>query len=444
MGVVELAVVAVMVAVNGVFAAYEIALAAVSIARLQVLAGEGRAGASAALAMKQNMEGSLAVVQLGITLVGVVAAATAGGGAEESLAPWLQARLGIAAGLADALALVLVVVPLTVVTIVAGELVPKVFALRNKEWVGLKLSPAMKAFATVVRPAVWLLETAVGLVMRWGRRWQPSDAGRGEAAELQELRALAAQARLTHLIGTRQENIILAAADLAQRPIRPIAVPAEHMVTLAVNDALADSLIIAHQDMHTRFPVVERRGDPQSVIGYVNFKDLVAVMHVNPHEPTLRGILRLLPSLPENTTLSAALEQLIHEHSHIALVRDPAGRVAGLITLEDILEELVGEVPDEYDRLPTHALTGGSSWVFGGGVSLARVRELTGLDLASRAPQPDTPNLSAWVTGHLGRGARGGDRVERDGVRALVRKARRQKVLEAQVSRASGAALGSS
>jgi putative hemolysin len=336
------------------------------------------------------------------------------------------------------LALTLVVAPLTVVTIIAGELVPKVFALRNKEWVCLVLSPPMRGFALVVRPAVWFFEAAVGLIMRWGDRWQPAGAARDEAAELQELRALTAMARASQLIGARQEGIILAAAELAQRPLRDVAVPAEHVVCLNADDALGDAMITAHQDMHTRFPVVERPGEPQSVLGYVNIKDVVAAMHLHPGEPSLRAIVRPLLSLPDDTTLAAGLERLILEHTHIALLRDAGGRVVGLITMEDILEELVGEVPDEYDRLPAHAAWAGSSWVFGGGAPLARVRELSGIDLAASAPKPDTPHLSAWVTGHLGRGVRGGDRVERGGARVLVRKVRRQQVLEAQVSRTDG------
>src|SRR5262245_20769618 len=123
-----------MIAINDIFAAYEIALASVDATRLDRLAREHERGASAALFMKKNMEASLAVVQLGITLVGAVAAATGGAGAQDSIRPQLVA-LGFRAAWAEALSIALVVVPLTLVTIVVGELVPKLFALRNKEWV---------------------------------------------------------------------------------------------------------------------------------------------------------------------------------------------------------------------------------------------------------------------------------------------------------------------
>ena len=135
----------------------------------------------------------------------------------------------------------------------------------------------------------------------------------------------------------------------------------------------------AHLEMHTRFPVAERAGDPESIIGYVTFKDLVALMRLSrPHEASLRAIVRPLPSLSADLMLTACLERLIREHTHIALVRDARGKVVGLVTLEDILEELVGEIQDEYDRLPVHATPSGWAWVVGGGLSLARLKELHG------------------------------------------------------------------
>jgi putative hemolysin len=434
---IELVVMLVMVGINSVFAGYEIALASVTLARLQLLVRENRAGSRAALYMKENMEASLAVVQLGITLVGAIAAATGGAGAEETLAPLLEDRLGLSAGVADLLAIALVVVPLTAVTILFGELVPKVFALRNKEWVCLRLSPAMRWFSFSVWPVVWLFETSVMTLMSWGeRRWQPRGeaVAKSEAAELQELRAIAALARASRLIGDREENIILGAARLPSRPVREIMVPAEHISLLDVKASLADSLVAAHLDLHTRFPVAERAGDPQSILGYVNFKDIVAHMRLSPHEPSLRAILRPLPSVAQDLPLANLLERLIREHTHIALVRDALGKVVGLISLEDILEELVGDIQDEYDRLPAHALPSGSAWVVGGGIGLALLRELTGIDLAADPPATGARTLSDWVAGQFGRPIRGGEVIDRDSVRVVVRKVRRQKVLEAQVS----------
>jgi putative hemolysin len=137
--------------------------------------------------------------------------------------------------------------------------------------------------------------------------------------------------------------------------------------------------------------------------------------------------------LSDSAPISAALERLIREHTHIALVRDDHHRVIGMITLEDIIEELMGEIEDEFDRLPAHSAATGTGWVVGGGISLSRLKELTGIDLSSDPPT-QARNLSEWMTAHLGRPVCGGDVIERNSVRILVRKIRRKKVLEAMVT----------
>ena len=173
-GLIELGIMAAMVLLNGVFAGYEIALAAVTAARLQILVGENRRGAKAAAYMKENMEASLAAVQVAITLCGAIAAAIGGAGAAEQIRPFLQEHLGLSHVAASVLAIALIVVPLTFLTIMFGELVPKVFSLRNKEWVCLRLSPVMRWFCFSVWPAVWLFETGVMAMMAWSeRRWRP-------------------------------------------------------------------------------------------------------------------------------------------------------------------------------------------------------------------------------------------------------------------------------
>jgi putative hemolysin len=433
MGLMELLVVVAMVFINGVFAAYEIALASVSEGRLQVLVSNGRPGAAAAMAMKQGIEKSLAVVQLGITLVGLIAGATGGASATEDLAPHFQ-TWGLGKASADVLAVAMIVLPLTAVTIVLGELVPKLFALRNKEWVALALSPIMNLFARSVWPVVWILEYSATGLMDWLEKlWKPganSDA-RAEAAELQELRAIVSLARTSRLIGAREENIILGAARLASRPLSEITIPAEHIGMLSIDDSLTDCLIAAHLDMHTRFPVAEVKGDPQSIMGYVTFKDVVSMLKLNPKDPSLRGIVRQLPNLQGNSPIATAMENLLREHTHIALVRDAAGHVMGMITLEDIIEELIGDIQDEYDLLPLHMIRSGNGWVVGGGTSLLRLKEHTGIDLSH---DTKTHNLSGWMMEQIGGIPRGGEIIRQGNVRALVRKVRRQRVLEAALS----------
>lgn len=436
----EFLVVLAMVLVNAVFAAYEIALASVSISRLHVLINDHRSGARSALQMKEGIERSLAVVQLGITLVGLIAGATGGASAGDDIAPYLR-QYGLGATAANVLAITLVVLPLTALTIVIGELVPKLFALRNKEWVCLQLSPPMRWFAAAFWPVVWLLESSASALMALSERiWKPRPHSslRLEAAELQELRAITSLARTSRLIGAREENIILGAARLSSRPLREIMLPAEHISMLSLTDSISSSLLAAHLDMHTRFPVAAQPNDPQSIVGYVTFKDIIAVMKNNPSEPSIRSIVRGIPSLFEDLPISTALEQLLREHTHIALVRDHDQHVLGMITLEDITEELLGDIQDEYDLLPVHVLKAGTGWVVGGGLSPLRFRDLTGLEMRPKAPASEVHNLSAWMTERIGRIPTGGEELTYDGFRFIVRKVRRQRVLEAAITPTGG------
>lgn len=435
MWTIELIVMTVMIALNGIFAAYEIALASVGLARLDTLVHESRHGAASAMRMKTSMEGSLAVVQLGITLVGAIAAATGGAGAEESIEPWFHAQ-GFSSGAAQFLAIGVVVLPLTVVTIIFGELVPKVFALENREWVVLRLSPLMEWFSFAVWPAVWFLESTVSLLVgALTRNWQRE--GSANATELQELRAIAALARTSRLIGRREEGIIVSAARLSSTTIESVMLPISHVRYLYIGDSLNEALVAAHLDMHTRYPVTEQKHDPQTFMGYVNFKDIVATLRIAPQEPSLRGILRPLVQFKSNATVAECLERLIHEHNHIAVVSDKSGQAVGIVTLEDILEELVGEIHDEYDRLPAHVVPTGHGWIVGGSLPLGKLAEVTSSPLDDEPETLPTDTLNAWVARRLGRPARPGDTVRSGGWQLVVRKVRRQAVVEAFVARAS-------
>lgn len=436
----ELAIMFLMIAVNSIFAGYEIALASISVGRLKQLVQRHIAGANAALYMKENMEASLAVVQLGITLVGAIAAAVGGASAEEKLAPMFVQLFGLSDRWAEALAIITVVLPLTVITIIAGELIPKVFALRNAEWVCLKLSAAMRWFLFSVWPAVWLFETIVMGIMSFGERHRLSKGQPGsdqELAQLQDLRGIAALARASRVIGHQEERIIHNATEMPSRPVRDIMLCLDEITTLDVTGSLADHLTQSHLDMHTRFPVISNKDNPQSIIGYVNVKDIVAALHQNSQKSSVLSILRPLPSFNECLPVASCLEQMMREHTHIALVRGDANRILGMVTLEDILEELVGEIGDEYDRLPFHISGTEKNWIVGGGLSLEKFQSVTQTDLQQISCHPQAKNVNEWICcelRNLGE-LRGGEAIEKVGLRVAVRKVRRQKVQEAYITK---------
>lgn len=425
-----LGIILVMLLLNGVFAAYELALASVRPSRLRALAEQKRRGAAIAVRMKDRMEGSLAVVQLGITLVGAIAAATGGASVDEWLTPLIARDLHSSMAVAHALALACFVIPLAAVTIVLGELIPKILALKNAEWVCLTLSPLMWAFALVVYPAVLLLEWLTTTLVRLVERVLPARPVEDQHLGLHELRAQVSLLRASQVIGVQEEQIILQASRLSTMRVKDIMMPEDDIVMVLADAPLSENLVIAHMDLHTRFPVTTRKGDPQAIIGYVTFKDMVLLAKTHPGNPVLREIVRQIISLPEEMSLSEALRRMITEHHHLALVRDREGKVVGMITQEDIFEELVGDIQDEFDRLPRHISPAGHQLVLGGGVTLAQLREMLHRpDLGEGLPGHTT--LNDWLNQGREEPLRGGDMVVVDRVWVQVRKVRRRRITEA-------------
>lgn len=421
-----------MLALNAVFAAYEMALASISHARIEALVQLQRRGARSAAWMKARLERSLAVVQVGITLAGAIAAATGGTGIDKHLVPVLLA-LGMSQATAEFLALALFVLPLSALTIIFAELVPKLFALQNKEQVALALSPAMRGISLVFYPAIFILETAVKRIMRLGsRRKRPlQEVLADQETGLLELRAAASLARAARVIGPLEEKIVGAAVQFSTRSVREVMLPPAEMAIIPENASLTDALLLAHTYMHTRYPTCRDPENPQTITGYVNFKDIVSALRINPTDPRLKNIIRPLHRMAARTTLSQALEQMIRDNTHIAAVCTADGRVIGLITLEDMVAELVGNIGDEYDRLPTHIHPLLNGWIMGGGVLLETVMPTVGL------PAPLPPHnkqiLADWCLAQLTRTPRNTDLIHADGLEVQVRKIRRRKVKEALV-----------
>ncbi len=429
----ELIIIALMLVLNAVFASYEMALASISRARLATLSQQKKKGAEQAAYMKDRMEASLAVVQLGITFAGALAAATGGAGMQESFTPYLTNVLKIPDSYAEILAIICLVIPLSAFTIIFAELVPKMFALDNKEGVCLALSPMMKGIATIADPVVSFFETIVKKIMSMSAKKIKAETV-DDKQGLHELRAAVAIARTSRLIGAHEEKIVLSAAQLSTRKVSDIMLQASDISTISLSSTLADALIKAHLDMHTRFPVYEQDNDPQTVVGYVNFKDIVNALKVNPEDPSLQGIMRPIKRVSAETPLSQVLSEMIHEKIHIAVVTSQDQKVVGMITLEDIMEELVGEIEDEFDRLPVHIHPYGTNWIIGGGVPMDIVFATVQKLIPAEGSKPQVPILAEWVSQKLGRPPEPGETAQLDGLMVTARKLRRKKLYEAVVA----------
>jgi len=410
------------------------ALASISRVRIAALQHEKKRGAEDAAFMKDRMEQSLAVIQVGITLLGACAAALGGAGMEASFAPFLQKYYHVSDFVSKVITLIIWVLPLSFVTVLFAELIPKVFSLKYKEWVLLMFSPVMRFLSIVMYPVIIVFEFLVKKTIALAeRQWKPAQDTTPKKQSLYDLRAAASLARSSFLLGAREEKIIDSAAHMTLRPIRDIIIPAVDISMIPVSSSLADAFIRAHLDMHTRFPVCTVEHDPQTIIGYVNFKDILVALKVSPSEPNIRGITRVIKRVKETVTQSLLLEQMIQEKSHIVLVVSDQGSVLGLVTMEDILEELVGEIEDEFDRLPTHIHPSGSYWVIGGGVSMTSVASMLGIGFDYPVGQP-IPSLAEWCQQKTGGNLKGGEAIIADGIWVMPRKFRRKKVSEATVS----------
>ncbi len=428
----ELLIIAAMLAFNAVFAAYEMALASISKARLAELSGKRAPGAAAALFMKSRLEASFSVIQLGITLFGAIAAATGGAGINESFAPLLADRFALSPRAADIVALTLFVLPLSAITIMFGELVPKVFAIENKELVLLRVSPAMRLLYSVVYPVVRGMEKVTKAAVRLASALLPRSEHREERASVQEMRAAAAQALEQKLIGPVEERIVSSAAGLSTKKIGELLIPPPAISYIPITLTLTEALLRAHMDLHTRFPVTAAEGEPENIKGYINFKDIVTALKMGAQGGTVASIARPIEKLPCGMTASKALEKMIKGNIHMAVVTGDGGRVLGLLTLEDIIHQLTGDIGDEYDRLPAHLYPSGEGLIAGGASKIKDVfRRL-------RLPTPaENDILAFWVERRLGRPPRGSELLKLEGLTILVRKTRRHKLLEAYISKDS-------
>ena len=357
-----------LIVVNGLLAMSEIAIVSVRKSRLRQRARGGDRRAAAALELASHPTRFLSTVQVGISLIGILAGALAGARVAEHLAPVLQ-RAGLSAGSAEAAAVVLVVIVITFLNVVLGELVPKRLALADAERISTRVARPMNILARIGRPVVWLLGSATDLVLRIAGRDVRRDAGITE----EELVATLAHAAERGVIEVKERQIIERLFRLSDRSVADVMTPAERIVCLALDAPADDIMRRIEAEAHGRYPVCSGGGD--AIIGYVTAHD-VFQRRLRGEPPLDAGALRD----PHWVRLSFPALRLLHLFQasgvHIAIVRDDDANVRGLITLTDVLEDVVGELPDaaEFADRPL-VERGDGSWLVDGSLSIDRLRD---------------------------------------------------------------------
>jgi CBS domain containing-hemolysin-like protein len=301
------------------------------------------------------------------------------------------------------------------------EILPKTMGVRYNREVARLIARPLNAMVVSLTPLLH--------VIHWiNRPFEGRQGLAGHAATIEEITALAGLARLSNQISLYQERIIRGASRLSQLSVEQIMIPIEQVSLLSTTNTIAEAVIAAHMEAHTRFPVCEG-GDRDQIVGYVNFKEIIYFMRTNPGDPSFRGIIRPVRFVSPGTSAADLLKGFASEHVHMAVVRSDDGKTLGMVTFEDVVEELVGDLEDEFDRLPrmVHPLTGGT-WMLGGGTPMSEVIPILGPELAAARG-----SLSTWLLDKFGRVPRPGDVYREGSLEFTVRRIRRGKIFEVAV-----------
>ena len=401
----NIAVVLLFVVVGGFFAGAEIALVSMRRSRIDQLAQETKSGARLAR-LTADPNRYLSAVQVGVTLAGFL---SAGFGAAQ-ISPYLAERFqswGLAESLANTLAFILVTLVIAYVSLVLGELVPKRLALGSPERIALVVAGPINAIASISRPFIALLSVSTNAILRlFGIRSQEQS----DDLSRDELMLLVLSNKNVDDVG---RQVIREVLTLASKTVKDVMVPRTEVSFLQEKDSVSQALDAAMGKSFSRFPVVE--GTIDEIVGVVHVRDLLRP-GLDASSPLL-GLIRPVISFPTSKGVLDALQEMREAGQHLAVVQDEYGGTAGVVSLEDLVEEIVGDIRDEYDD-PHRQSTAqfGTGFLCEGRLPARDMVEEVGLEL----PKGPYETLAGFLVFRLGRLATVGDTVEFDGWRLTV------------------------
>jgi putative hemolysin len=401
---------------NGLFAAAEIAIIAARRGRLEQRAAEGSRNAQRALGLSRDPDRFLPTVQIGITLVSALAAAYGGQQIVAILSDWIAAwPWRFAQRNADGLALAVFVVCFTYVSLILGELVPKRLALHRAEGLAIFLAPLLQFIATVARPLVWFMGISTNAVM-WvlglGRGAEPS-------VSLDDIEHLIDTGTAEGLVEPLEKKLALGALRLGERTVRDIMRPRIDLDAMDVETPPDEVLGTVAMAGFSRLPVYER--DLDHVIGFVHIKDLFRQQHLG-WEIELRKLLHPAVFVPETMPLDRLLELFQEKHNQLAIVLNEYGGTEGMVTLEDVVEEIVGEMRDEHRRHEEQRFVkrDDHSWLIDGTVSVADMIDRLEIEADEGWEGKGFSTVAGLILDRLGHIPTIGDSAEWDGLHLEV------------------------
>jgi len=416
----NLFVIGLLILANGFFAAVEMAMVTARRTRLKAAAEAGDQRAANALTMQDNLGDFLAIVQIGITLVGTTAAGVGGTEVVRILSPWI-ADIQWLAPYAEAIALAIVVVVITYFTLVFGELVPKRLALQNAENIAMVFTGPVGLLSRLAYIPMWVLSYSTDVVLKL----LGGAAVKRPSISPEEIELLMKQGATEGVFEPVEERLISGVFDYTNRRVQDVMTPRTSIVALEIETLPAQALRMAKRTGYSRFPVY--RGDLDQVVGYVHIKDMIWAER----DQSLHLCTREINFIPFGVTLPNAFNTITKTGAHLAIVMDEYGGTRGLLTLEDLLEEIVGEIEDEHSpiaRQPEQYRNG--EWILPGSTIISEVEELLGVDFQSRGIYT---TLAGFVMTNLGKIPAPGDQIGKYGFVFTVEEMDRLRIVNIHV-----------
>lgn len=412
----NIALVLVFVLVGGVFAATEMALVTLRESQINAIGLRGRRGAKVA-ALARNPNTFLSAVQIGVTVAGFASAAYGATSIAPSIAPVLESW-GVAPPLALTLATLVLTLLIAYLSLVLGELVPKRLAIQRNAQFAYAVAPALNGFATIMRPVIWLLSVSTDALVRF-LGGDPHKVG--DELTDEEVRDIVASHQG---LPDDERRILDDVLSLRGRQISQVMRPRPEVVALDETSTVSDAVAQVRELPFSRYPVSDKSID--DITGFVHVRDLFEAAALDP-DRALDSLVREIPYIPSTARVLPTLTRMRADGHHIAVVVDEYGGTDGLVTLEDLVEEVVGEIFDEYDADDTVAAGEGID----GRLNLQDFEESTGLSL----PRGSSDTIAGFVTEQLGRLAEVGDTIEVEGAVIRVMELDRRRIARIQVVR---------